>query len=71
MSQTFLSDDQWRRIEPLLPKRRSAGRPWADDRRVLEGILCAQTGAALARSFALMLTLGKHLLETLAPVGRR
>ena len=39
MPQTFLNDDQWRRITPLLPKRRSAGRPWADDRRVLEGIL--------------------------------
>jgi transposase len=46
MPQAFLSDDQWRLIEPLLPKRRSAGRPWADDRRVLEGILWVlKTGA--------------------------
>jgi hypothetical protein len=40
MPKAFLSDDQWRLIEPLLPKRRSAGRPWAGRRRrVLEGIL--------------------------------
>jgi transposase len=46
MQQTFLSDKQWSKIEPLLPKLRSRGRPWADNRRVLEGILWVlKTGA--------------------------
>ena len=46
MQHTFLTDEQWRRIEPLLPKRESRGRPWADNRQVLEGILWVlKTGA--------------------------
>lgn len=45
-----LTDAQWRRIEPLLPKpRRRAdrrGRPWRDPRDVLNGILWVmRTGA--------------------------
>jgi len=45
-----LTDAQWRRIEPLLPKprRRSdgRGRPWRDPRDVLNGILWVmRTGA--------------------------
>jgi transposase len=44
--ETFLRDEQWERIKPLLPKLRSKGRPWADNRRVLEGILWVlKTGA--------------------------
>ena len=34
-----LSDEQWARIQPLLPASRREGRPRADDRRTLEGIL--------------------------------
>jgi transposase len=46
MQQAFLSDEQWARLEPLLPKTRSRGRPWADNRQVLEGILWVlKTGA--------------------------
>ena len=46
MQQAFLSEQQWAKIEPLLPKVRSRGRPWADNRRVLEGILWVlKTGA--------------------------
>jgi transposase len=46
MQKAFLSDEQWAKIEPLLPKVRSRGRPWADNRRVLEGILWVlKTGA--------------------------
>jgi transposase len=46
MRDVFLSDQQWAKIGPLLPKRSSQGRPWADDRRVLEGILwILRTGA--------------------------
>lgn len=45
----MLTDRQWRKIEPLLPKLRKGergGRPWADSRRVLEGILwIARSGA--------------------------
>jgi transposase len=34
-----LTDEQWARIQPLLPAARREGRPRADDRRTLEGIL--------------------------------
>ena len=46
MQKAFLSDEQWAKLEPLLPQMRSRGRPWADSRRVLEGILWVlKTGA--------------------------
>jgi transposase len=46
MQKAFLSDEQWAKIDPLLPKVRSRGRPWADNRRVVEGILWVlKTGA--------------------------
>ena len=45
----FLTDEQWERIQPLLPrlpKNPQGGRPGADNRRVLEGILwMLRTGA--------------------------
>ncbi len=45
----MLTDGQWKKIEPLLPKLRKSkrgGRPWADSRQVLEGILwIARSGA--------------------------
>ena len=45
----FLSNKQWQRIEPLLPKlakSKRGGRPWAENRAVLEGILwILRTGA--------------------------
>ncbi len=45
-----LTDAQWRRLEPLLPKPRvrkdGRGRPWRDPRDVLTGILwIMRTGA--------------------------
>ena len=40
MRDTELTDEQWERIRPLLPPpRKGRGRPRADDRRVLNGIL--------------------------------
>lgn len=39
MREAFLTDEQWAKIQPLLPKHRSKGRPWANNREVLEGIL--------------------------------
>ena len=45
----MLTDKQWKKIAPLLPrlpKSKCGGRPWADSRRVLEGILwIARSGA--------------------------
>lgn len=35
----YLSEKQWKKIEPLLPKLKSSGRPWKKNREVLEGIL--------------------------------
>jgi transposase len=45
----LLMDKQWEKIEPLLPKlkrNKKGGRPWSDNRKVLEGILWVlRTGA--------------------------
>lgn len=35
----YLSERQWKMIEPLLPQLKSNGRPWKNNRAVLEGIL--------------------------------
>jgi len=35
----YLTDKQWEKIEPLLPKLSSNGRPWKRNRDCLEGIL--------------------------------
>ena len=47
-----LTDQQWKKIEKLLPKPKSGkkgGRPWADNRKVFEGILWVlRTGAPWA-----------------------
>jgi len=47
-----LTDEQWEKIEKLLPKPKSSkkgGRPWADNRKVFEGILwILRTGAPWA-----------------------
>jgi transposase len=44
-----LTDAQWHNIESLLPKVKTSkcgGRPWADNRKVFEGILwILRTGA--------------------------
>ena len=42
VTQRVLTDEQWQRIAPHLPERRRSpkgGRPWANDRDCLEGIL--------------------------------
>jgi transposase len=39
MSSIHLNDSQWAFIKPLLPPPARTGRPRADDRRTLEGIL--------------------------------
>ncbi len=42
----MLSDAQWAKMSPLLPDRLSRGRPWRDNREVLQGILWVlRTGA--------------------------
>ena len=51
MAKPILTEEQWKKIEPLLPqpkssKRRKRGRPPKDNRQVLEGILwILKTGA--------------------------
>jgi transposase len=46
----FLTDAMWEKLEPMLPrlpKSKKGGRPWADNRRCLEGILWVlKTGAS-------------------------
>ena len=39
MRNTELTDKQWANLAPLLPPRRPRGRPRADDRKTLNGIL--------------------------------
>ena len=48
MSRHELTDEQWAVIEPLIPKKQSKrGRPRADDRKTLNGILYVlKTGCA-------------------------
>ena len=48
MSRHDLSDEQWKVIEPLLPpKATGRGRPRADDRKTLNGIIYVlKTGVA-------------------------
>lgn len=42
----LLNDEQWEKLEPLLPQLKSEGRPWRGNREVLEGILwILRTGA--------------------------
>lgn len=49
LREVVLTDEQWEKIEPHLPKpakNPKGGRPWADDRKCLEGILwVAKSGA--------------------------
>src|ERR1041385_8490007 len=47
MTRGDLTDQEWARLEPLLPtNKRKRGRPYVDHRRVLNGILwIARTGA--------------------------
>ena len=47
MTQHFLTDEQWTRLEPLLPPPASnPGRPRHDDRQIIDGILWRdRTGA--------------------------
>jgi transposase len=46
---TELTNEQWKLIEPLLPGKASTGRPRADDRNTLNGILWVlRTGARWA-----------------------
>lgn len=34
-----LTDEEWERLEPLLPRNALHGRPWADHRTVINGVL--------------------------------
>jgi len=34
-----LTDEEWARLEPLLPRNALHGRPWADHRTVINGVL--------------------------------
>jgi transposase len=66
MSRHALTDEQWAVIEPLIPeRRRGRGRPRADDRPTLNGILhVLQTGCAwedLPREYGAAVTCWRRL----------
>jgi transposase len=49
---SFLKDEQWEKLEPLLPKTapgKRGGRPWRDNRKVLVGILWVLNSGACWR----------------------
>ena len=46
MSRGDLTNEQWERLEPLLPRRKRTGRPPKDHRQIINGILWVlRTGA--------------------------
>src|SRR5512142_2292627 len=46
MNRGDLTDEQWRRLQPLLPKHHPSGRPPQDDRQTVNGMLWVlRTGA--------------------------
>ena len=68
MTETELADEQWERIRPLLPPtRRGRGRPWAGDRKVLNGILYVlRTGCRwedVSREYAFPATCWRRLRQ--------
>jgi transposase len=72
MRQPLLSDAQWEKIGPLLPKlqRHRRGRPPKDNRVVLEGILWVlKTGARWRDVPVAHWGQWKRVLETLTAVG--
>src|SRR6516165_7747970 len=63
----LLTEAQWKKIAPLLPKppkQRKGGRPWIDNRRVLEGILWILRSGARWQDLP-------GLVEHLADVSKR
>lgn len=75
MRDTDLTDEQWKRIRPLLPPpRKGRGRPLADDRRVLNGILFVlRTGCRwedVPQEYASPATCWRRLLATLDGQGK-
>jgi transposase len=47
-----LNDAQWQKLQPLLPTKARTGRPAADHRKILNGILWIHRTGAIARRFA-------------------
>lgn len=65
-----LSDEEWRRIEPLLPRgRRGAHR--VDDRRVISGIMHMLRSGARWRSTSYRATSKRPLAPIHTPAKRR
>ena len=43
-----LTDEQWERLEPLLPgRKRLVGRPTKDNRLFIEAVLCLETNPSM------------------------
>jgi transposase len=71
-----LRDDQWELIAPLLPSQKKRGRPRADDRRTLDGILWVLRSGArwkdLPKEYGSRSTCHRRLQEGQEPgVGER
>jgi hypothetical protein len=65
-----LTDEEWKIVEPLVPHKPPAGRPYHDHRTVLGGILwVARTGSSLARDARRVRQVGDRLQALRAVVG--
>ena len=67
---SLLSDRQWEKIQALLPPPRGFGRPRAEDRAVLEGILWVLRSGARWRDLPQKVSQCQHLLAAAARLGR-
>jgi len=67
-----LTQTQWEKIEPLLPKpnnSRRGGRPWADNRKVFEGIFLGTSHRCTLGRFAQTVSKSFNLLAPAEIVG--
>ena len=69
----LLTEAQWKKIAPLLPqfpKQRRGGRPWIENRRVLEGILVDLAERSSVARFAGEISAPFDLLAAATGLGR-
>jgi len=73
MAKTELTDQQWNKIAPLLPRhvpRPKGGRPPRSDRECFEGILWISAERRPLEGSASGISLAQHLLASIAGLGR-
>ena len=64
-----LNDAQWQKLQPLLPTKARTGRPAADHRKILNGILWLHRTGAIARRFARSVWVARYGTLAASTVG--